>query len=95
MFLWMFIEGIVLHHMTTVAYSRGPEDQTKFYISGWGEFSLTFFLCTYARRNMNPVPNSDSYSLGGDVGGCQHLQQLSGRHPLWTRPQHAAHLLDT
>jgi len=35
MFLWMFIEGIVLHHMTTVAYSRGPEDQTKFYISGW------------------------------------------------------------
>ena len=39
MFLWMFIEGIVLHHMTTVAYSRGPEDQTKFYISGWGELS--------------------------------------------------------
>ena len=37
MFLWMFIEGIVLHHMTSVAYSRGPEDQTKFYISGWGE----------------------------------------------------------
>jgi len=35
MFLWMFIEGIVLHHMTSVAYSRGPEDQTKFYISGW------------------------------------------------------------
>ena len=37
MFLWMFIEGIVLHHMTSVAYSRGPADQTKFYISGWGE----------------------------------------------------------
>ncbi len=35
MFLWMFIEGLILHHMTTVAYSRGPDDQKKFYFSGW------------------------------------------------------------
>eukprot|EP00095_Tigriopus_kingsejongensis_P003874 maker-scaffold387_size188669-snap-gene-0.20 protein:Tk03874 transcript:maker-scaffold387_size188669-snap-gene-0.20-mRNA-1 annotation:"pigment dispersing hormone receptor" len=31
MFLWMFIEGIILYHMTTVAYSRGPANQNIFY----------------------------------------------------------------
>ena len=35
MFLWMFIEGIILYHMTTVAYSRGPEHQSLFYLFGW------------------------------------------------------------
>ena len=35
MFLWMFIEGIILYHMTTVAYSRGPEHQPLFYLFGW------------------------------------------------------------
>jgi len=34
-FLWMFIEGIILYHMTTVAYSRGPEHQPLFYLFGW------------------------------------------------------------
>eukprot|EP00093_Oithona_nana_P002557 02557.XXX_54492_50198_1 [CDS] Oithona nana genome sequencing. len=34
MFLWMFIEGIILYHMTTVAYSRGPEHQNLFYVVG-------------------------------------------------------------
>lgn len=38
MFLWMFIEGIILHHMTTVAYSRGPEHQSLFYLFGWCKF---------------------------------------------------------
>ena len=38
MFLWMFIEGIILYHMTTVAYSRGPEHQTLFYLCGWREY---------------------------------------------------------
>jgi hypothetical protein len=37
MFLWMFIEGIILYHMTTVAYSRGPENQLFFYLCGWRE----------------------------------------------------------
>ena len=37
MFLWMFIEGWILAHMTSVAFSRGPDNQKKFYISGWRE----------------------------------------------------------
>ena len=40
MFLWMFIEGIILYHMTTVAYSRGPEHQNLFYVVGWGKSQL-------------------------------------------------------
>ena len=40
MFLWMFIEGIILYHMTTVAYSRGPENQMFFYLCGWCKFLL-------------------------------------------------------
>eukprot|EP00094_Tigriopus_californicus_P011305 TCALIF_10912-PA protein Name:"Similar to Pdfr PDF receptor (Drosophila melanogaster)" AED:0.04 eAED:0.04 QI:47/1/0.5/1/1/0.5/2/0/96 len=34
MFLWMFIEGVILYHMTTVAYSRGPANQNVFYFCG-------------------------------------------------------------
>ena len=38
MFLWMFIEGIILYHMTTVAYSRGPENRISFYFCGWCKY---------------------------------------------------------
>ncbi len=51
MFLWMFIEGIILYHMTTVAYSRGPEHQTLFYLCGWCKYlliiSLTAIIMSY------------------------------------------------
>ena len=50
MFLWMFIEGIILHHMTTVAYSRGPDNQLTFYLCGWRkknyEYQILSMTCT-------------------------------------------------
>ena len=49
MFLWMFIEGIILYHMTTVAYSRGPEHQNLFYVVGWGK-SLVHFLNQFSGK---------------------------------------------
>jgi hypothetical protein len=47
MFLWMFIEGIILYHMTTVAYSRGPENQLFFYLCGWCKFILKILLISF------------------------------------------------
>ena len=60
MFLWMFIEGIILHHMTTVAYSRGPDNQQTFYLCGWRKFlSISIYHWQFIRLPWVNVVSTD------------------------------------
>ena len=71
MFLWMFIEGIILYHMTNVAFSRGPEDQKKFYYSGWREY------CILIRCRCQNLPRCFVYQMDHETFDCCHVQGIT------------------
>jgi len=66
MFLWMFIEGIILYHMTTVAYSRGPEHQNLFYVVGWVlpiPLTIAWVTTKFYEKEANSTHCGIGYSL--------------------------------
>ncbi|MPC88004.1 PDF receptor [Portunus trituberculatus] len=37
MFMWMFIEGMYLNNLISVAFFQGPPNYSAYYAIGWGE----------------------------------------------------------
>lgn len=37
MFMWMFVEGMYLNNLISVAFFQGPPNYSAYYIIGWGE----------------------------------------------------------
>jgi hypothetical protein len=59
MFMWMFIEGMYLNKLISVAYFQRPDSYKLYYIIGWGEFTrCQSGLLVEALVVNNPYKNS-------------------------------------
>ena len=85
MFLWMFIEGIILHHMTTVAYSRGPDNQLTFYLCGWRKKNYEYLILSMTSTIRGGTPPGSSLKYLVVHPSCAVAHFFGLHRPVWQR----------